>query len=270
MDNKVLVIGGIAIVGLLLLSKKKGSGAITNVTTGNTVKTTTNTDGSTTYTTTDSTGAVVSTVVNVKNTDGTVTSTITDAAGNIQTVTNPGNATPVTGIGYVDAVPGVTLGIPTDLYNDYLKNKDLYVAAGKPPPIQYDNTVAGVVTAIPYSDPSKAVTYADPDGTLTFTNANGTPVPNDPAAVVVNAAPVSQPAPVQSSPVTSTYKQSQYDADMALLAKNAPSLLTPQELAKYGGGSTPAAPAPVVADIFTGGLNTDAPYQIINGVLYYV
>ena len=52
MDNKVLVIGGIAIVGLLLLSKKKGSGTITDVTTGNTVKTTTNTDGSTTHTTT--------------------------------------------------------------------------------------------------------------------------------------------------------------------------------------------------------------------------
>jgi hypothetical protein len=197
MDNKVLVIGGIAIVGLLLLSKKKGSGTITDVTTGNTVKTTTNTDGSTTHTTTDSTGAVVSTVVNVKNTDGTVTSTITDAAGNIQTVTNPGNATPVTGIGYVDAVPGVTLGIPTDLYNDYLANKDKYAAAGKPPPLAFDNTVPGQVTVIPYDDPTHPVTYADPDGTLTFTNANGTPVPNDPGAVVVNTAPVVQSAPVK-------------------------------------------------------------------------
>jgi L-aminopeptidase/D-esterase-like protein len=126
------------------------------------------------------------------------------------------------------------------------------------------------VTVTPYDDPTHPVTYADPDGTLTFTNANGTPVPNDPAAVVVNAAPVEQAVPIQSSPVTSTYTQSQYDADMALLAKNAPSLLTPQELAKYGGGSTPAAPAPVVADIFTGGLNTDAPYQIINGQLIYI
>ena len=196
MDNKILVIGGIAIVGLLLLSKKKGSGTITDVTTGNTVKTTTNTDGSTTHTTTDSTGAVVSTVVNVKNTDGTVTSTITDAAGNIQTVTNPGNATPVTGIGYVDAVPGVTLGIPTDLYNDYLANKDKYAAAGKPPPLQFDNTIPGQVTVIPYDDPTHPVTYADPDGTLTFTNVNGTPVPNDPSAIVVNTEPVVQSAPV--------------------------------------------------------------------------
>jgi hypothetical protein len=197
MDNKILAIGGIAIVGLLLLSKKKDSGTITDVTTGNTVKTTTNTDGSTTHTTTDSTGAVVSTVVNVKNTDGTVTSTITDAAGNIQTVTNPGNATPVTGIGYVDAVPGVTLGIPTDLYNDYLANKDKYAAAGKPPPLQFDNTIPGQVTVIPYDDPTHPVTYADPDGTLTFTNVNGTPVPNDPGAVVVNTAPVVQSAPVK-------------------------------------------------------------------------
>ena len=197
MDNKILVIGGIAIIGLLLLSKKKDSGTITDVTTGNTVKTTTNTDGSTTHTTTDSTGAVVSTVVNVKNTDGTVTSTITDAAGNIQTVTNPGNATPVTGIGYVDAVPGVTLGIPTDLYNDYLANKDKYAAAGKPPPLAFDNTVPGQVTVIPYDDPTHPVTYADPDGTLTFTNVNGTPVPNDPGAVVVNTAPVVQSSPVK-------------------------------------------------------------------------
>jgi hypothetical protein len=197
MDNKILVIGGIAIVGLLLLSKKKGSGTITDMTTGNTVKTTTNTDGSTTHTTTDSTGAVVSTVVNVKNTDGTVTSTITDAAGNTQTVTNHGNATPVTGIGYVDAVPGVTLGIPTDLYNDYLANKDKYAAAGKPPPLQFDNTIPGQVTVIPYDDPTHPVTYADPDGSLTFTNVNGTPVPNDPSAIVVNTEPVVQSAPIK-------------------------------------------------------------------------
>jgi hypothetical protein len=139
--------------------------------------------------------------VNVKNTDGTVTSTITDAAGNIQTVTNPGNATPVTGIGYVDAVPGVTLGIPTDLYNDYLANKDKYAAAGKPPPLQFDNTIPGQVTVTPYDDPTHPVTYADPDGNLTFTNDNGTPVPNDPAAVIINSkTPANTAAPIAQTP----------------------------------------------------------------------
>jgi hypothetical protein len=186
-------------------------------------------------------------------------------------------------------------GIPKDLYDTYLANKDLYAQKGKPPPIWYDNTVPGVVTAIPYNDPSKAVTYADPDGTLKFTNANGTPVPNDPNAVVISntptiaATPVApdqtywQPAPVavpiQSSPVTSTYTQSQYDADMALLAKNAPSLLTPEELAKYGGGVTPTPPALVIAPVFTQnngltqvvyGLGTDSPYQVDETGIHYI
>jgi hypothetical protein len=273
MDNKVLVIGGIAVAGLLLLSKKRvasNGGTQTTSTIGN-ATVITNQDGSVT--------AKVGNVITNSN------GTVTDKSGNAietRTMTDSQRADLIAALNAQNAAvaaippdqwqplaPSVN-GIPSDLYATYLANKDLYAQFGKPPPIQYDNTVPGVVTAIPYNDPSKAVTYADPDGTLTFTNANGTPIPNDPAAVVVNAAPVSQPAPVQSSPVTSTYTQSQYDADMALLAKNAPSLLTPDELAKYGGGSTPAVPAPVVADIFTGGLNTDAPYQIINGVLYYV
>ena len=53
---------------------------------------------------------------------------------------------------------GMTNGIPTDLYNTYLANKDRYAAAGKPPPLNFDHTVDGQVTVTPYADPSKAVT----------------------------------------------------------------------------------------------------------------
>ena len=57
---------------------------------------------------------------------------------------------------------GYTNGIPTDLYNAYLQNKDAYAAAGKPPPLNFDHTVDGQVTVTPYSDPSKAVTLCRP------------------------------------------------------------------------------------------------------------
>ena len=267
MDNKVLVIAGIAVVGLLVLSKKKAAAG--GDSTGSTLKTPTvisNPDGSVT--------AKVGNVITNSN------GTVTDTSGNAidtRTMTDAQRADLIAALNAQNAAvaaipvdqwqpaPPSVGGIPGDLYATYLANKDAYAAAGKPPPIQYDNTVSGVVTAIPYSDPSKAVTYADPDGTLTFTNANGTPVPNDPGAVVVNAAPV-----VQSAPVNSNYTQSQYDADMARLAKNAPGLLTPEEKVKYGNNLSPTPPAPVGADIFTGGLNTDAPYQIIDGALYYI
>ena len=72
---------------------------------------------------------------------------------------------------------GYTNGIPTDLYNTYLQNKDAYAAAGKPPPLNFDHTVDGQVTVTPYSDPSKAVTYSVPTGTeLFFNNVKGMPV----------------------------------------------------------------------------------------------
>jgi hypothetical protein len=72
---------------------------------------------------------------------------------------------------------GYTNGIPTDLYNTYLQNKDAYAAAGKPPPLNFDHTVDGQVTVTPYADPSKAVSYAVPTGTqLFFNNVKGMPV----------------------------------------------------------------------------------------------
>ena len=72
---------------------------------------------------------------------------------------------------------GMTNGIPTDLYNTYLQNKDAYAAAGKPPALNFDHTVDGQVTVTPYSDPSKAVTYSVPTGTqLFFNNVKGMPV----------------------------------------------------------------------------------------------
>ena len=72
---------------------------------------------------------------------------------------------------------GMTNGIPTDLYNTYLANKDRYAAAGKPPPLNFDHTVDGQVTVTPYADPSKAVTYSVPTGTqLFFNNVKGMPV----------------------------------------------------------------------------------------------
>ena len=67
-------------------------------------------------------------------------------------------------------------GIPSDLYNTYLNNQAGYAAAGKPPPIHYDESVPGQITAIPYNDPTAAVTYSTVGGTPTFTNVNGTPV----------------------------------------------------------------------------------------------
>ena len=72
---------------------------------------------------------------------------------------------------------GMTNGIPTDLYNTYLQNKDAYAAAGKPPPLNFDHTVDGQVTVTPYADPSKAVTYTVATGTqLFFNNVKGMPV----------------------------------------------------------------------------------------------
>ena len=72
---------------------------------------------------------------------------------------------------------GYTNGIPTDLYNTYLQNKNAYAAAGKPPPLNFDHTVDGQVTVTPYADPSKAVTYIVPTGTqLFFNNVKGLPV----------------------------------------------------------------------------------------------
>ena len=71
---------------------------------------------------------------------------------------------------------GMTNGIPTDLYNTYLANKDRYAAAGKPPPLNFDHTIDGQVTVTPYADPSKAVTYTVATGTqLFFNNVKGMP-----------------------------------------------------------------------------------------------
>jgi hypothetical protein len=65
-------------------------------------------------------------------------------------------------------------GMPSDLYNDYLKHKDEYAAKGKPPPLHFDEKVKGQVTVIPYDNPSKSVTYAEPDDThFVFRNLGG-------------------------------------------------------------------------------------------------
>jgi hypothetical protein len=115
--------------------------------------------------------------VSTVNGNGTVTSVITTPTGT-QTVTNPGNSTPVTGVGYLFSVPGVTLGIPTDLYNDYLLHATAYAAGGYPAPIQFDHSVAGQVAVQSYNNPANVTAYADPNGTDTFTNVNGVAVPN--------------------------------------------------------------------------------------------
>jgi polyhydroxyalkanoate synthesis regulator phasin len=68
-------------------------------------------------------------------------------------------------------------GIPSDLYNDYLKHKDEYAPHGKPPPLHFDEKVKGQVTVIPYDNPSKAVTYSEPDDThFVFRNLGGYPI----------------------------------------------------------------------------------------------
>jgi hypothetical protein len=192
--NKILWgIGGIgAIIAAVILFKKPAAASITtgadgtvtikDHTSGNTIISVPSSGGTTT-TTIDSTGEPVSTVVSTVNGDGTVTSTITTPTGT-QTVTNPPSATPVTGIGYMFAIPGVTLGIPTDLYNDYLLNSAAYVAGGYPPPIQYDHSVAGQVAVQSYNNPTKVIVYANPNGTDTFTNVKGTAIPNGNYAIL--------------------------------------------------------------------------------------
>jgi hypothetical protein len=175
--------------------------------------------------TTQSDGTITAKAGNIITTQtGTGTVTITDASGNAvdsnaltdqqrQDLVNALNAQNAA----VAAIPqsqwktipnavvnGVTTAIPSDLYNTYVANKAAYAAAGKPPPLQFDNTIPGQVTVTPYDDPTHPVTYADPDGNLTFTNDNGTPVPNDPAAVIINSkTPANTAAPIaqtQSAP----------------------------------------------------------------------
>jgi hypothetical protein len=205
--NKVGLIAVLALGGataLFFLTKKKtvtGSSGIVN----NPATVIKNADGTTTAKAgdiiTNSGGVVTDTSGNAVNVD-----TMTDQQR--QDLINALNAQndAVAAAGLNLPYQGTTNGIWTDLYNTYLANKAGYAAADKPAPIQYDNTVPGQVTVIPYSDPTHPVTYADPTGTLTFTNIGGTAVPNDPNAVIINnvtppiaAAPTTQNQNVPSS-----------------------------------------------------------------------
>jgi hypothetical protein len=70
-------------------------------------------------------------------------------------------------------------GIPADLYAQFLKswNSGAYARAGKPAPLNFDNTVQGQVTVTPYNNPANAVTFTQPQGTYyMFKNVNGSPV----------------------------------------------------------------------------------------------
>jgi len=79
--------------------------------------------------------------------------------------------TPDTGISYE---PG---DIPRDVYQTYLKNRELYEQLGKPAPRHYDETVPGQVTVTSYAKPEVSRTYEEPVGEpLTFSPATLQPV----------------------------------------------------------------------------------------------
>ena len=208
--NKVGLIAVLALGGataLFFLTKKKtaAAGSTAIVPSGGTVinnpaTVIKNADGTTTAKVgdiiTNSGGVVTDTSGNAVNVD-----TMTDQQRqDLINALNAQNAA-VAAAGLNQPNVGLTNGIPTDLYNTYLANQAAYAAADIPAPIQYDNTVPGQVTVIPYNDPTHPVTYADPTGTLTFTNIGGTAVPNDPNAVIINSkTPANTAAPIAQTP----------------------------------------------------------------------
>jgi hypothetical protein len=99
--------------------------------------------------------------------------------------------------------------------------------------------------------------------------SSGWIVSNTDKTGVVTSVPVTDEKP---NPITATVDlTSQYDIDMINMAQNSPELLTADELKKYSGQTTipviTGNPNPVV---YSGGQNSDAPFNIINGQLEYV
>jgi len=198
MDNKILVIGGIALAGLLLLNKKKtadGSSAPPKVSV-------------------DTNGVVTAKSDSfVTKSDGTVTdingnpvnlSSLTDQQRqNLVDTLNAQNAA-ATAVGITLPNPGTTFGIPTDLYNTYLANKDLYTKYGKPAPFQVNPNRDGTVTVIPYDNPTHPVTFEDPDNSLTFSNNNGVIVSTNISAVKVSAVTTAPSSPAKVTPAITT------------------------------------------------------------------
>jgi hypothetical protein len=205
--NKGILIGVLALGGataLFFLTKKKPASASAGVV------------NKPATVTTQPDGTITAKAGNITTTQtGTGNMTITDANGNAidaNTMTDQQRQDLINALNAQNAAvaaipvdqwqpaPPSVNGIPGDLYATYLANKDAYAAAGKPPPIQYDLTVPGQVTVIPYDDPTHPVTYADPTGTLTFMNVGGTAVPNDPDAVIINTGTPSNTAPIAQTP----------------------------------------------------------------------
>jgi hypothetical protein len=223
MDNKILVIGGIAVAALLLLKKKNTATYVTTTNGVTTVKSggiITSTDG----TVTDSNGGYIDTR---SLTDQQKTDLVTALDAQNQAVYDRGLDLPA--LQYY-------MGIPRDLYDQFIANQTGYALAGKPTPIYYDRvTKPKYVIAIPFVDPAGAVTYYDPDGSLRFDNVNGYPVPRTPVTVAT-------PDPSTNDP----------------------------DLAYWQQANAAAAPQTTKAPIVTYGTGTDSPYQIINGVVTYI
>ena len=189
----VLILGGAT--ALFFLTKKKTAAAPSAASevpvVNNPATVTTQLDG----TITAKAGNIITTQT------GTGTVTITDASGNAvdsnaltdqqrQDLVNALNAQNAA----VAAIPqsqwktipnavvnGVTTAIPSDLYNTYVANEAAYAAAGKPPPLQFDNTIPGQVTVTPYDDPTHPVTCRQPGAKSTSTANTAAPIAQTPS-----------------------------------------------------------------------------------------
>ena len=272
--NKGVLIGVLALGGAtaLFFVMKKPASASKGVV-NNPVTVTNEADGTTTV---KSGSIITNSSGNVTDKSGNAVNVDTMAAQQRQDLINALNAqnaavaadpnyTPLT----YAVVAGQTTAIASDDYATYLANQAGYVKAGKPPPIQYDNSVPGQVTVIPYADPTHPVTYADPTGTLKFTNIGGVAVPDDPNAQIINSkTPVidSMRATVNNVPSSGSGNTGSVVTTQITPGITETVINTPAP----GQGSVGEGSGGSQTTIFTGGLNTDTPYQIINGVLYYI